>query len=135
MDGVSRVSDEQMIRETLARYVRYADERNAPGWGALFAEDALFMPRSGGEFLGRAAIRMWFEELFRAKGAGNHSLHMCGNHEIASNGQTAVATSDVVVFERNGEEPWTVCQVNRYVDRLVRNEMGWLFAERRIEGR
>ncbi len=128
-------TDDQLIREVLARYVRHADERNAAGWGALFAEDARFTPRSGPEYRGRAAIEAWFVELFKDGGPSATSLHLCGNQEIAVSGDTAEATSDVLVLHRDPGQPWVIHQVNRYFDRFVRTDGGWLFAERRIVGR
>src|SRR5262245_54944463 len=99
-------TDDQLIREVLARYVRHADERNASGWCALFAEDARFTPRSGTEYLGRPAIQAWFEELFKDGGPSETSLHLCGNQEIAVSGDTAEATSDVLVLHRDHDQPW-----------------------------
>jgi uncharacterized protein (TIGR02246 family) len=128
------MTDEERIRLTLTRYVRYADERDADGWSGLFSEDARFTPRGGRLYEGREAIRAWFVQLFRDR-PDNRSVHLCGNHEILVDGDTALAASDVVVFESDADQPWGVHQVNRYFDRLVRRDTTWLLAERRIEGR
>jgi 3-phenylpropionate/cinnamic acid dioxygenase small subunit len=129
------VTDTDRIRDTLTLYVRYADERKSAAWAELFAGAAIFRPRGGQRFDGRPAIKAWFEDLFRRKGAGNRSLHLCGNHviNVGPTAGLASAVSDVVVYERNGDEPWTVYQINRYFDQLVEQDGRWLIADRRIE--
>jgi uncharacterized protein (TIGR02246 family) len=128
------MTDEDSIRNTLTRYVRFADARDADGWSSLFVEDARFTPRGGTLYEGRDAIRTWFVELFRNR-PENRSLHLCGNHDITVDGDSARAVSDVVVFEAEAEQSWTVYQINQYYDRLVRQDDEWLFAERRIAPR
>src|SRR5438067_563174 len=94
------MSDEDHILDLLARYARYADERDSSAWGQLFVDEATFAARGSGHYQGRATIQMWFEDLFRAKGSNNRSLHFCCNPAISISGDAAEAVSDVVVCER-----------------------------------
>ena len=132
--SINAVTDEDHILDLLARYARYADERESSAWGQLFADDATFAPRSGGHYMGRAAIQTWFEDLFRGKGPHNRSLHFCCNPAISISADEAEAVSDVVVCETDDDQPWRIYQVNRYFDRFVRQNGQWLFSNRRIEG-
>ena len=128
------MTDEDHILDLLARYARFADERDSSAWAQLFANDATFSPRSGGHYQGRAALQTWFEDLFRGKGPTNRSLHFVCNQAVSISASEAEAVSDVVVCESNDDEPWHVYQVNRYFDRFVFQDSHWLFAVRRIEG-
>src|ERR1043166_4892575 len=126
--------DEDKVLDLLARYARSADDRDTSAWGQLFADDATFAPRSGGHYQGRAAIQTWFEDLFQAKGPDTHSLHFCCNPAISTSRDQADAVTDVVVCERDDDQPWRIYQVNRYFDRFVRRDDRWLFSNRQIEG-
>jgi hypothetical protein len=49
-------------------------------------------------------------------------------------GGAAESTSDLLIYDRIADGPWTLTAVGRYRDRLVRDPDGqWLFAERRLE--
>ena len=72
-NATATATDEQLIRQTLTHYVRFADQRNTAAWAALFTEDARFTPRNGTEYRGRATIQAWFEELFRDGGPSQYS--------------------------------------------------------------
>jgi 3-phenylpropionate/cinnamic acid dioxygenase small subunit len=125
------MTDEEKIRRVLALSMHYADDRDARARSDLYAEDARYYPSSG-EVIGRAAI---FESMAGRAGGGNQtrkSKHMTANSAITINGDTAQATTDYVVYRRDGEGPWDVVQVGRYQDRFVRHGETWLFSENRI---
>jgi hypothetical protein len=124
------MSDEEEIRHVLAVYVQRTDDGDAAGKSELFAEDAIYLPTTG-SFVGRKAI---FDELARrqsARPADRRTKHLCGNSVIAINGDSAEAATDYVVYQRSGDEPWTILVVGRYVDRFVRDGGRWLYAQNR----
>ena len=47
---------------------------------------------------------------------------------IVVDGDTARVTSDWLVFEKIGEQPWTVFGASRADDRLIREDGAWRFA-------
>jgi ketosteroid isomerase-like protein len=53
--------------------------------------------------------------------------HICANIRVDVNGDTAAATSQILLFTAAGQPPL----VGSYVDKLVRTPEGWRFVERR----
>jgi uncharacterized protein (TIGR02246 family) len=54
------------------------------------------------------------------------------NAVIDVSGASATAVSDLVMYDRWGDSPWTI-RLGRYTDRLERGDGRWLFTERRLE--
>ena len=59
--------------------------------------------------------------------------HIVTNLEVSVHGDEAEATSDLMMYDKRGDGPWTV-RIGRYYDKLRRQSDGnWLFSERRLE--
>ena len=125
------MTDEEQIRQTLARYPQVHDDRNVEGYVALFAHDGRFVS-SPNEYVGRPAIKAFIADLY-AKAANRQSKHYFGNSVVDIQGDVAHAVTDVVVYHSYDDGPWALAQVNRHIDRLVRQDGTWLFAEKRVE--
>ena len=122
------MNDHEDIRRTLAAFCQFLDGRRFEEWAALFTEDGIF--NAG---VGRAAV---LAEMQRGTLATNPSLdrlHLSANSIIDVEGDEARVVSDVIFFERRDQGPWSIGGVGKYVDRLVRAEGAWRFAERRWE--
>jgi hypothetical protein len=121
------VTDEEEIRQLIARFAQHLDDREFEAWWMLWVEDGSFNQR-----VGRDAIREMIlggelntiPELARK--------HAIVNITIAVTGDTATSKSDLCMFDRMGEDaPWTL-RVGRYEDRLVRVDGEWFFQHREL---
>jgi enamine deaminase RidA (YjgF/YER057c/UK114 family) len=122
------MTDEDIIRNTVARYSHCLDDRRFKEWSETFTEDGVFGSRNG-----RAAI---YENILGGELATMPHLqrrHIVTNLEILVHGAEADAISDLLMYDKLGDAPWTL-RVGRYYDKLRRQPSGdWLFAERRLE--
>jgi len=122
------VTEEESIRNTVAHYSHCLDDRRFREWSETFTEDGVFGSRHG-----RAAI---YENILGGELATIPDLqrrHIVTNLELMVHGDTAEAISDLLMYDKRGDAPWTL-RVGRYYDRLRRQPNGdWLFAERRLE--
>jgi 3-phenylpropionate/cinnamic acid dioxygenase small subunit len=122
------VSDEERIRKTLARFCQALDDRRFEDWSNTFTEDGAFGTREG-----RAAIHEMILGGELALQPDLRRKHTVTNAVIDVHGDTAEATSDLVMFDKTGDSPWTI-RVGRYYDTLARQADGeWLFTRRRLE--
>jgi 3-phenylpropionate/cinnamic acid dioxygenase small subunit len=121
------MTDTEQIRQTLARYWVYLDDRREDDWVALFDEDPVL------EFDGTVvATRSDLEAV-----AGNlknypGGKHLSSNELIEIAGDEATATSDVVFLETGSEGEVSIRYYGRCVDRLRRRGDQWRIASRRI---
>jgi 2-iminobutanoate/2-iminopropanoate deaminase len=122
------MTDEDLIRNTVARYSHCLDDRRFREWSETFTEDGVFGSRQG-----RAAI---YENILGGELATIPQLqrrHIVTNLEVAVQGDAAEAVSDLLMYDRLGDAAWTL-RVGRYYDKLRRQSDGeWLFTERRLE--
>ena len=122
------MSDEDRIRNTVARYSHCLDDRRFKEWSETFTEDGVFGGRNG-----RAAI---YQNILGGELATIPELqrrHIVTNLEIMVRGDEAQATSDLLMYDKRGEDAWTL-RVGRYYDTLRRQPDGdWLFSQRRLE--
>ncbi len=120
------MTDEEGVRRTLARFCQYLDDRRFAEFSGLFMPDAVF---------GRASGREAIHELTAGGGlARNPELfrkHLTGNVVVDVQDERAEATSDLVMFERVGDEPWQL-RFGVYHDVLVKHGDAWLFASRQL---
>jgi len=122
------VTDEDAIRNLLARFCQTLDSRQFEAWAATFTEDGVF-----GRYTGRAAILGMILGGELATQPELHRQHAVTNSIIDVHGDTAEATSDLSMYDRVGDGPVSV-RTGRYYDRLARQaDGGWLFIERRLE--
>jgi 3-phenylpropionate/cinnamic acid dioxygenase small subunit len=122
------MSDEDRIRNTLAAFCQLLDDRRFEDWARTFTEDGVF-----GREHGRAEILRMIQGGELATRPELRRKHTVTNAIIEVRGDRAEATSDLVMFDRVGDAPWTI-RVGRYHDTLARQPDGaWLFTSRRLE--
>ena len=118
--------DDAEIRNTLAHICRLLDDRRFAEVGELFAPHGR---------MGRAAGRDQIVELLARGGlARTPSLfrkHLTGNIVVDVGHGTASTQSDLVMFERLGEDPWEL-RMGVYHDTLERIDGRWLFTDRQL---
>lgn len=122
------MTDEDAIRNTIARFCQHLDSRRFVEWSETFTIDGKFNKLSS-----RAAILQMIQGGELANKPELRRQHAVTNSVIDVAGDTASATSDLAMYDRVGDGPITV-QTGRYYDRLARQPDGqWLFTERRLE--
>lgn len=122
------MTDEDAIRNTIARFCQHLDSRRFVEWTETFTEDGKF-----NQLHGRPAILQMIQAGELATKPDLRRQHAVTNSIIDVSGDTATATSDLAMYDRYGDGPITV-QTGRYYDRLARQPDGtWLFTERRLE--
>jgi hypothetical protein len=122
------VTDADEIRNTLARFCQFLDDRRFEEFSQTFAEDGAF-----GERAGRAAIFEWISHAELATRPELKRKHAVTNAIVEVLGDRAISTSDLVMFDQVGDGPVTI-RVGRYTDELVRQPDGaWLFSKRNLK--
>jgi 3-phenylpropionate/cinnamic acid dioxygenase small subunit len=122
------MTDADEIRNLLARFCQCLDDRRFEEWSQTFAEDGVF-----GERVGRATILNWIQGAELATQPELRRKHAVMNSIVDVRGDTAAASSDLVMYDWRGEGPWTV-RIGRYTDALARQPDGaWRFTRRRLE--
>lgn len=122
----SAADAERGIRRLLAEACSFLDERRFAEWSDLFTEDATF-----GSWTGRTAI---YEAISHAELATRPELsrkHTTANSVIDIDGRRAHAVSDLVMYDRVDDGPWTI-RMGHYEDDLVRDDDRWRIAYRKL---
>lgn len=124
MDAVERLVAIEEIRDLIARYAIDYDDQNWEDFATLWAEDAAFVVEDVA-FEGRERL---LEFLTTCLPPGYTGKHMNANTriQIAEDGQTATAQTDVVWIAQNFENQILA----RYYDTFVRRDGRWLFQRR-----
>jgi uncharacterized protein (TIGR02246 family) len=122
---------EEEIRATLALYALVHDREDIDRFAELFTEDARFISR-GIVHAGRAAVKAFMAEVYASRPPDKRMKHCYMNSYIEVQGDSANVTSDFIAWEAFGYGPWTINYVGQMVDRLVRRDGRWVFAERRV---
>jgi hypothetical protein len=130
-------ADRLAIRELFDAYARCADVRDAEGQKTLFTVDtrfAVYMDGPGSEpsyvIEGREALSPVFEDLNRYES----TMHFNGQSTVTLDGEKGTGDSYTIahhVYTENGVKNMMVAWL-RYVDRYVRIEGAWYFAERQL---
>jgi enamine deaminase RidA (YjgF/YER057c/UK114 family) len=122
------MTDEETIRNTVARYSHCLDDRRFKEWSETFTEDGVFGSRHG-----RSEI---YQNILGGELATIPELqrrHIVTNLEVLVHGAEADAISDLLMYDKLGDAAWTL-RIGRYYDKLQRQANGdWLFTERRLE--
>ena len=122
------MTDADQIRNTLARFCQLLDDRRFVEWSETFTEDGIF-----GERVGRATILKWIQGAELATRPELKRKHTAVNSIIDVQGDRASATTDLVMYDKVDDSPWSI-RIGRYYDELVRQPSGdWLFSKRRLE--
>lgn len=124
MTDLQTLLDERAIERMILDYAAFND---AGDWDAVAAmyvpHGRMSRPTAPDAFIeGADAILA----AFKARPA-RKSRHVVANIRVALAGDTASATSQILLFTAAGEPPL----VGTYADRLERTADGWRFAERR----
>ncbi len=150
-------SDEQAIREVLARYVRAADQRDGGAMGSLFLPDGkvqIFFGRGEkaellGELVGRDAIAHAVTGLMEPHPEGGWSHHTTHDAIVDADGDRGTIDAQYVVFQvralakppggwprgaRGAQGTVTPIESGYYRSSMVRVSGTWKIASHRIEG-
>jgi SnoaL-like protein len=130
-------ADRLAIRELFDAYAHCADRRDAEGQKALFTDDTHFVVYMEGEgsaptqeLNGREALTPVFDDLNRYEA----TTHFNGQSTIALDGDRATGESYCLahhLFTEGGERKLMVASL-RYLDKFVKTDGTWLFAERKL---
>ncbi len=131
-------ADRLAIRELIDAYAHCADRRDAKGQMALFTEDTrflVFMDASAAtptqELHGREALAPVFDNL----NAYRATTHFNGQSTVTLDGDRASGESYCLAhhisYGADVERTIMIASI-RYLDRFVKREGGWFFAERRL---
>jgi len=109
----NQMSEEQKVREVLARYVRATDARDGVAQGSLFTDDAIVQicaktgPESyepvGAALIGGDGVRSAVEQFMAPHPELGSSHHVTADHLIAINGERAHLNAQFIVFEVRGD--------------------------------
>ncbi|MFE4512974.1 nuclear transport factor 2 family protein [Kitasatospora sp. NPDC056783] len=131
-------ADRLAIRRLVDAYAHCADRRDAEGQMALFTEDSRFLVHLDAtadeptqELRGRAALAPVFADLDRYRA----TTHFNGQSTVALDGDRAEGETYCLahhVSYGTDDERTIMTASLRYLDRFVRQDGDWLFAERRL---
>ncbi len=123
---MTSMTDADHIRNTIARFSHALDERRFQDWANQFLPDGQFGNKKGRDVI--------FKSISDGELAHVPSLkrkHAVMNIDVTVNGDKATAVSDLVMFDKYGDDPWFVAGVGKYNDDLERTADGqWLFRRR-----
>ena len=131
------VADRLAIRELIDAYAHYADRRDSKGQMALFTEDTAFhvfmdsrLPEATYVLHGRDALAPVFADLNKYQA----TTHFNGQSTIDLTGDQATGESYCIAHHLtvDGEKRTLMLASIRYLDRFVKSDGAWLFAERRL---
>jgi uncharacterized protein (TIGR02246 family) len=130
-DRIRRLEDMDEIRSLYVDYGRNLDAEDPAGYASLFARDAKLRLGRVMRADGREAIERAAASVIRSGPNGERqSVHVLGAPHVELDGDTATGEAVWVAILRAEGGPPTV-RVGRHVDKLVREEGRWRFAERR----
>ena len=121
--------DFRAIEQLMVRYADRIDANDPEGAAACFAEDGI--GKYWGECRGRKEIAARLGKILDLFSATSHHL---SNVSIHLDGDRATAMSYVYAFHRMAVTGDPLHYWGRWVDRLVRVDEGWRFAEREVVG-
>ena len=128
------MTDLDQVRRTIAEHPQTLDDGDVERYVSLFMDDARLTAGST-EYTGRPAIRDFIKGYFASQQPGRQTRHLFGNSVIESDGDRVRSVSDVMVYARTGEAPWSLATLTRHHDTLVRSGDRWLFAAKEIRRR
>jgi SnoaL-like domain len=130
-------ADRLAIRELVDAYAHCADRRDADGQKSLFTQDThfvVYMDGQGSEPTQALDGREALTPVFAALNDYQATMHFNGQSTIALDGDRATGESYCIahhLFTQDRERTLMVAWL-RYGDTFVKQEGGWLFAERRL---
>jgi uncharacterized protein (TIGR02246 family) len=127
--AIQELLDLRAIEQLMIHYADRIDANDPEGAAACFAEDGI--GKYWGEFRGRKEIAARLGKILKRFSTTSHHL---SNVSIQLDGDRATAMSYVYAFHRMADTNDPMHYWGRWVDRLVRLEEGWRFAEREVVG-
>jgi ketosteroid isomerase-like protein len=130
-------ADRLAIRELVDAYAHCADRRDAKGQMALFTEDTVFhvfmdsqSPEPTYVVHGRDALAPVFADLNQYRA----TTHFNGQSTVRLDGDHATGESYCIAHHLtvDGEKRTLMLASIRYLDRFVKQDGDWLFAERKL---
>ncbi len=128
------MNDMDEVRLTVAEHPQTLDDGDVDRYVSLFKEDAR-LTAGGTQYAGRDAIRGFISRYFDNQEAGRRTKHLFGNSVIEMEGDQARSVTDVMVYGRLNDGPWSLSTLTRHVDTLMRDGDRWLFAAKEIQRR
>lgn len=122
--------DAEAIRNLLGRYADLVDAADVEALGELFTPDATAL-LLGAELSGREEILAY---VARALDACAATSHLIGSHAISSRWDRATQTAVVQAFHVFADTGETWLLHGRYVQDLVRTDVGWRIARHELHG-
>lgn len=128
---LQRLEDLEEIRDVLNAYGRTLDEKDAPAYAALFAEDAEW---SGGGYSAsrRTGIQQMVERLFATAPPPVGSSHVMTSMMIELDGDTAKSWCRWMLVIPGPDGKPTIRVAGRYIDELARIDGRWKFRTRHL---
>ena len=126
---IQELLDLRAIEQLMVRYADRIDANDPEGAAACFAEDGI--GNYWGKFQGRKEIAARLSKILDLFSATSHHL---SNVSIQLDGDRATSMAYVYAFHRMADTNDPMHYWGRWVDRLVRLEEGWRFAEREVVG-
>ncbi|MCP4714086.1 MAG: nuclear transport factor 2 family protein [Deltaproteobacteria bacterium] len=127
--AIQELIDLRAIEQLMVRYAERIDANDPEGAAACFAEDGI--GKYWGTFQGRQAIAGILTIILDLFSTTSHHLT---NVSIKLDGDKATGMSYVYAFHRMAENNEPLHYWGRWVDRYIRTDEGWLFAEREVAG-
>jgi len=127
--AIQELLDLRDIEQLMVHYADRIDANDPEGAAACFAEDGI--GNYWGKFQGRKAIAARLNRILKMFSATSHHL---SNVSIQLDGDRATSMAYVYAFHRMADTNDPMHYWGRWVDRLVRLEEGWRFAEREVVG-
>ncbi len=121
------IADRLTLHETLARLDHAVDAQDWNTYLSLFTDDAVMEPGFAPPSKGKEAIRGF---LVATEGSTRGKRHVASNVYIDGSGAEAVATSYLVVIER--EDIPKVVATARIVDTFVKQNGTWKVAKHQV---
>jgi ketosteroid isomerase-like protein len=121
------VADQLEILELFARYSQYVSDRRYDDWAALYTDDGQMVGVEGVRGTGPAEMNRYIREAHSGWTVKQVTVNPI--IEVADDGQTALSTSDWVVYRRIDGDIVTHA-VGRYRDELHKTARGWQFYRR-----
>jgi ketosteroid isomerase-like protein len=135
--STQEAADRVAIRELIDGYAHCADRRDAKGQMALFTTDTVFhvfmdsrAPEATYVVQGREALAPIFEDLNQYQA----TTHFNGQSILNIEGHKATGESYCIAHHLavDGEKRTLMLAAIRYLDKFVKQDGSWLFAERKL---
>jgi hypothetical protein len=130
MDELQQLVAQNEIRALVAQYAQFTDDTRLEEWTGLFVEDAR-MEAGGQPLEGRPALTEWIT----AVTSSMKLRHIMGAVTVTLDSATEAHGAADMVLLAAVEGSWIIAGAPRYVDRYVKTDAGWRFAERILEDR